>query len=164
MARARAAHIEPMNSTPAPPVIPLSCRVTTPSESRLLSMGPHVLRIRAVHTDRGLAPVHLHYLEDQVLVGITLSSMVYDIARIVATQLGECARLLNHRARPVQLHCQDEHAVVPGPAVEIIVCLHEREGVLMEICFDDLPVDERICRWVIDTLVSTSWQIIEDQR
>ena len=51
-----------------------------------------------------------------------------------------------------------------GPAVEILLCMHEREGVLMELCFDGMPVDGRTSRWVVDTLVATAWQILEDQR
>ncbi|MEX5307573.1 hypothetical protein RF644_17650 [Kocuria sp. CPCC 205258] len=153
-----------MTSSSAAPAVPLSCRVTTPGDSRLLSMRPHVLRIRAVHTSRGPASVYLHHLDDEVLVGATLRSMLYDLARITATQLGESSRLLEHRGSTVELHELEEHDLAPGPAVEVMLCMHEREGVLMEICFDGLPIDAHTCRWVVDTLVATSWRILEEQR
>ena len=153
-----------MTPTPSPPTVSLSCRITTPSESRLLSMRPHVLRLRAVHADRGPLAVYLRHLDDEVIVGGTLRAMVYDIARIAASQLGESARLMEHRGQTVELHELDEHDVAAGPAVEILLCMHEREGVLMELCFDGMPVDGRTSRWVVDTLVATAWQILEDQR
>ena len=90
--------------------------------------------------------------------------MLYDLARITATQLGESSRLLEHRGSTVELHELDEHDLAPGPAVEVMLCMHEREGVLMELCFEGMPVDGRTSRWVVDTLVATAWQILEDQR
>ena len=90
-----------MTPSPAAPAVPLSCRVTTPGDSRLLSMRPHVLRLRAVHADRGPVAVYLRHLDDEVIVGGTLRAMVYDIARIAASQLGESARLMEHRGQTV---------------------------------------------------------------
>lgn len=117
-----------MTPSSAALAVPLSCRDTTPGDCRLLSMRPHVLRIRAVHAFRGPASVYLHHLDDEVLVGATLRSMLHDLARITATQLGESSRLLEHRGSTVELHELDEHDLAPGPAVEVMLCRHEREG------------------------------------
>ncbi len=64
----------------------------------------------------------------------------------------------------MELHELDERDLAPGPAVEVMLCMHEREGVLMELCFDGLPIDGRTSRWVVDTLVVFSWQLLEEKR
>lgn len=150
-----------MNRFPPTARIPLSCRIIPIEQSRLTAMRPHILRLRATRTAPGAAQVRMGHLQDGVLAGSTFSAMVYDIARIVSGSLGQSDRLLHGRPLEVEVRPFGDDPLPEGPAVEVIVCLHESEGVLLEVCLDGISSQGSSGDWIVDALVATSWGLLK---